>query len=136
MYFSPYVPCVPGLSDFKVGLARAVRSLYGPPHSQPGQGKCGRELHLDLSPPPSAPQGLVLHARDFISSAPLRGKRVVVVGSGKSAHDCSVVAASEAAGEPTQDVALGKKAGLVRVGRPALRSQPAARGRRAALRVC
>ncbi|KAG2431860.1 hypothetical protein HXX76_009353 [Chlamydomonas incerta] len=58
MYFSPYVPFVPGLPAFK---------------------------------------GTVLHARDFRTVEPLQGKRVLVLGAGKSAHDCSVLAASEAA---------------------------------------
>ncbi|PNW70719.1 hypothetical protein CHLRE_17g731700v5 [Chlamydomonas reinhardtii] len=58
MYFSPYVPFVQGMADYK---------------------------------------GTVLHARDFNSLEPLKGKRVLVLGAGKSAHDCSVLAASEAA---------------------------------------
>ncbi|KAG2454395.1 hypothetical protein HYH02_001418 [Chlamydomonas schloesseri] len=58
MYFSPYVPFVPGLATFK---------------------------------------GTVLHARDFRTVDQLQGKRVLVLGAGKSAHDCSVLAASEGA---------------------------------------
>ncbi|EFJ42333.1 hypothetical protein VOLCADRAFT_119434, partial [Volvox carteri f. nagariensis] len=58
MYYSPYVPSVPGLASFK---------------------------------------GTVLHARDFSSVGGLAGKRVLVLGAGKSATDCAVVAASPAA---------------------------------------
>ncbi|GLI62580.1 hypothetical protein VaNZ11_005254 [Volvox africanus] len=59
MYYSPYVPSVPGLASFK---------------------------------------GTVLHARDFVSVSSLAGKRVLVLGAGKSATDCAVVAASPSAG--------------------------------------
>ncbi|GLC46080.1 monooxygenase [Pleodorina starrii] len=62
MYYSPYVPSVPGLASFK---------------------------------------GTVLHARDFVSVERLAGKRVLVLGAGKSATDCAVVAASPAAGAAT-----------------------------------
>lgn len=43
--------------------------------------------------------GKVLHAKDFrLTGDLLRGKRVLVLGAGKSALDCSVVAASPEAG--------------------------------------
>ncbi len=43
--------------------------------------------------------GKVLHAKDFrLTGDLLRGKRVLVLGAGKSALDCSVVAAAPDAG--------------------------------------
>ncbi|GIL69701.1 hypothetical protein Vretimale_10195 [Volvox reticuliferus] len=59
MYYSPYLPSVPGLASFK---------------------------------------GTVLHARDFVSVSGLAGKHVLVLGGGKSATDCAVVAASPSSG--------------------------------------
>ncbi|KAG2499632.1 hypothetical protein HYH03_002571 [Edaphochlamys debaryana] len=59
MYYTPYVPPIPGLASFT---------------------------------------GPALHVRDFPSLDLVRGKRVLVVGAGKSALDAAVAAASAAAG--------------------------------------